>query len=350
MDRVNFHYAAPLGPLFWMATSEAVAQITRAGWPPFALKRWIPALVLGACLIAQAVVGPTKTISNNLAQADAFLEARTAKEQLISMIPSNASVVAPLPCLSHLALRDELFSLHHVLKGLRTLARSAYEPPPPTDFVLVDYNDASTFDPSAGYYHPSMRAVGGAIYPSSDRLLHAFLRQASWKVESWNSLALFTKITPPATDTTSLPSPPVLADLDAHTHLISMEKSSATLSRATPLVLRLRWKFSGEREVFPWMALRLTRGTEHFAITKGLCAPQGTGGERVYSEQWEVTPPSSIPSGEYAGEVIFFDNSKAAYQASHGPEKAPSIPVIKAIDLGVIRVEQRQPPRSGAYY
>ena len=86
-------------------------------------------------------------------------------------IPENASVTAPLPYLSHLALREELHSLHYILKGLKTLSRQPFNPPQPTEFVLIDYNDSATFDRDAGYYHPTMRTVEGQIIPSSDLLL-----------------------------------------------------------------------------------------------------------------------------------------------------------------------------------
>src|SRR5438874_7634695 len=88
-------------------------------------------------------------------------------------------------------MREKLYSLHHILKGLKTLSRSAYELPPPPDFVLIDYDDSATFDPVAGYYHPAMKTVDGRIIPSSDRLLHDFLKRSSWAVSSSNELTLF---------------------------------------------------------------------------------------------------------------------------------------------------------------
>jgi hypothetical protein len=106
---------------------------------------------------------------------------RARKDEFISAIPAKASVVAPLPYLSHLALREKLYSLHYILKGLKTLSHATYDPPPPTDFVLIDYGDSATFDAGAGYYHPQMRTKDGRIIPSSDRLLEDFLNRASWQ-------------------------------------------------------------------------------------------------------------------------------------------------------------------------
>src|SRR5664279_255498 len=92
-----------------------------------------------------------------------------------------------------MAMRAHLHSLHYVLKGLKTLSRSAYSPPPPTDFVLIDYDDSATFDAVSGYYHPAMKTVDGRVIPSSDRLLHEFLRRCSWTVLATNELTVLRK-------------------------------------------------------------------------------------------------------------------------------------------------------------
>src|SRR5213082_20549 len=115
---------------------------------------------------------------------------RARKSAFIAQIPPVSSVVAPLSYLSHLAMREKLYSLHYVLKGLKTLGRSSYQPPSPTDFVLIDYSDSATFDPGAGFYHPTMKTVDGRIIPSSDRLLHDFLKKAAWTADEQDELTL----------------------------------------------------------------------------------------------------------------------------------------------------------------
>ena len=49
-----------------------------------------------------------------------------------------------------------------------------------TDAVVIDYKDNSTFSVEAGFYHPKMRTASGDIVPSSDELLHDFLRATEW--------------------------------------------------------------------------------------------------------------------------------------------------------------------------
>ena len=172
---IYFHYAAPLLPLFWMALAESTAAVGR--WPqvPVPVRRSVPYLVIGACITAQILLGPAGEIRDTTANWFSGKQDRARKRALVNQIPPDASVLAPLPYLSHLAMREKLYSLHYVLKGLKTLSRSTYDIPPPTDFVLIDYDDSATFDAVAGYYHPTMKTVDGRVIPSSDRLLHEIL-------------------------------------------------------------------------------------------------------------------------------------------------------------------------------
>jgi uncharacterized membrane protein len=191
---IYFHYAAPLLPLFWMAAVEAIAPSEVEGAAPSApiswRRRgvslpfsWLPPAMLAACLVAQAWLGPAAAIGTQIAGWPNGRADRERKNALLQQIPASASVVAGLPYLSHLAMREKLYSLHYILKGLKTLSHASYEPPPPTDYVFIDYNDQATFDAAAGYYHPQMKTNDGRIIPSSDELLKKFLQQApGWEV------------------------------------------------------------------------------------------------------------------------------------------------------------------------
>ena len=48
-----------------------------------------------------------------------------------------------------LAAREKLVSLHHILKGLKTLSVATYTAPPPADVVVIDYADTLTFNAGA---------------------------------------------------------------------------------------------------------------------------------------------------------------------------------------------------------
>src|SRR5438046_2617942 len=169
---IYFHYAAPLLPLFWIASVEAIAASAQWKRVPSFVSRQAAWLVIVGCLAAQIWVGPLGRIVTTTADWLGAGQERARKNAFIAQIPPASSVVAPLSYLSHLAVREKLYSLHYILKGLKTLSRSSYEPPSSTDFVLIDYRDSATFDPGAGFYHPTMNTVYGRIMPSSDRLPH----------------------------------------------------------------------------------------------------------------------------------------------------------------------------------
>src|SRR6476646_6638084 len=187
---IYFHYGAPLLPLFWIASVEVIAASDHWKHVPSIVSRTTAWLVIVGCVAAQIWVGPLARIVNTTADWFGAGEERARKSAFIAQIPPASSVAAPLPYLSHLAMREKLYSLHYVLKGLKTLSRSLYEPPPPTDFVLIDYRDSATFDPSAGFYHPTMKTVDGRIIPPSDRLLHDFLKRTTWTAEPQDELTL----------------------------------------------------------------------------------------------------------------------------------------------------------------
>lgn len=331
---IYFHYAAPLLPLFWMAVVEAIARPSYWGAPAI-VRRGIPWLLISACLAAQVWLGPLgRMIATTANWFDGRAE-RAQKNAFVAQIPATASVVAPLPYLSHLAMREKLYSLHHILKGLKTLSRAAYEPPAPTDFVLIDYLDSATFDPGAGYYHPTMKTVDGRIIPSSDRLLHDFLKQCSWMANSADALTLFKQGERPVT------APPLssgnVVEIGSHTQLTSINKSGDEFSNRRPLEIRLNWKFQGERDVFPWMLLRVANDTGAASVlTKGLCAPGALTGP--HEEIWRITDARPLAPGEYRLEAIFMDNTTRAWLNTTGRAGAPSTLLAKPIPLGRIQV------------
>ena len=340
---IFFHYAAPLLPLFWIALAESAANLQRWKSVPLFLGRSVPLLVLGACILAQALLGPAHDIAATTTNWARKEQERARKSALLSQIPSDASLVAPLPYLSHLAMREKLYSLHYVLKGLKTLSREAFEPPPPTDFVLIDYDDSATFDAVAGYYHPAMQTVDGRVIPSSDQLLHQFLRRASWTASSSDELTLLRQgKAGPTVLPADLPSTQFL-QIGTGTALTSITKSGAELG-AQGLELRMSWVFQDSRDVFPWMFLKFTpRGKGDIIIVpRGLCAPEATAGP--YAESWRITE-GRIPEGHYGIEALFVDNTKRVWAAQSAPSDTQTPLLAPAISLGDLNVvAPKQPP------
>src|SRR6267142_3336377 len=211
-------------------------------------------------------------------------QTRARKQVFISQIPPDASVLAPLPYLSHLAMRENLYSLHYVLKGLKTLSRSTYSPPPPTDFVLIDYDDSATFNAIAGYYHPTMKTVDGRVIPSSDRLLHEFLRRCSWTVRATDELTQLRQGKSAGELPSSTPSSSGIVPIATCTALTGITKSTDELTEQG-LDIKMSWTFQEPRKVFPWMFLKLKSRDRQSEIilSRGLCAPEATSGPYLES-------------------------------------------------------------------
>jgi hypothetical protein len=232
-------------------------------------------------------------------------------------------------------MRENLYSLHYVLKGLKTLSRSPYTPPPPTDYVLIDYEDSATFDPIAGYYHPAMKTVDGRVIPSSDRLLHEFLQQGSWVIRAADELTLLRQGKSAGELPISPSSPAETVEVGTGMTLTSITKSGTELTDQGILVT-MDWNFQEPREVFPWLFLKLTPHDpkNEIIISRGLCAPEATSGP--YRENWLITPSKRIPSGDYRVEAFFVDNARRTWATKSGQTDAAVL--CPPIPLGELRV------------
>jgi hypothetical protein len=334
---IYFHYAAPLLALFWIALAEGVAGIDRWTLVPVSIRRSLPFLVIAACVAAQILLGPAGDIAATTANWSGEEQTRARKRAFISQIPLDASVLAPLPYLSHLAMRENLYSLHYVLKGLKTLSRSTYSPPPPTDFVLIDYDDSATFDAAAGYYHPTMKTVDGRVIPSSDQLLPEFLQRCSWTVRASDELTLLRQGKSVEELLPSTPSSGVIGEIATGTTLTGIMKSANELS-GRGVEIKMIWNFQEPREIFPWMFLNLTPRDHRngIIISRGLCAPEATNGP--YQENWRITPSRHIPEGDYEVEVLFVDNARRVWAAKSDQPDALAPLLSPPVPLGELRV------------
>jgi uncharacterized membrane protein len=307
------HYPAPILPLFWIAAVEALRRL-RA-------QTAIAAAVLAACVLAHLRFGEARSVAAQLPGLGAILEEREWKAQMIADIPDDAAVTAGLCFLPHLAKRERLVSLHHILKGLKTLSVSAYTPPPPADVVIIDYADTLTFSTVAGYYHPWSRLDGGGFVPSSDRLLHEYLRQVSWRAQAKNSLTVLRRGAPPggfAADDNPL-------KIDDQTTLAGIQ---VTKRLPGAVQFRLAWEFSGERKKFPWLMLVLSDGRQLYPFLKGACALEAGAGKHV--EEWSVVFPSWMQPGYHTVFAQFFDGNEAAWQKKLPPnDTAYTLTLIK---------------------
>jgi hypothetical protein len=291
---IHFHYAAPLVPLFWLGAAEASRPMRHRR-----LVAW--SIVLG-CLLAQLWSGTVSELTDEIREVKRYASEREWKAQQLARIQADqsASVLAGNPYLSHLAMRPALYSLHHILKGLQTLSRRRYEPPPATDYVLIDAGDDSTFSKASGFFHPAMRTVNGEIVPSSEALLHEFLAAAEWETRTVNSLSLLHRIESPARDNRSAfknePEEPLkLIAADAHVTASGLN-----------LEITTRWELAVPRKKFRW--LKLLASSEAggaFEIVRGIIAPEVSG--PTAEEHWSVHLPPELAPGEYKLRLVVFD-------------------------------------------
>ena len=296
------HYPAPFLALFWIAAAESLTK--------FRTQTAIAAAVLLACVAAHFRFGAAHELASEIPGLSATLEEREWKAQMIADIPDDASVTAGLGFLAHLAKRENLISLHHILKGLKTLSIAAYEPPPPGDVVVIDYADTLTFNTFAGYYHPWSHVDATHSIPSSDRLLHDYLSQAQWRVQSTNSMSVFRRdkpfiLRPAANKPIQLVEGTTLDDV--------------RVIRQFPGAwqIRMTYEFSGERKRFPWLMLVMSDGQHLFPIIKGICAPEA--GDGTYTEEWTVLFPNWMHAGYHSGFAEFYDGNQAAWDKKMPP-------------------------------
>ncbi len=309
------HYPAPFIPLFWVAAAETVSQ--------FRAQKTVAAVLLAACLLAHFHWGAAPHLVREIPQLANTLEEREWKAQMLRDIPLTASVTAAVPYLSHLATREQLVSLHHVLKGLKTLSTATYIPPPASDVVLIDYADTYTFSTVAAYYHPRMKTDLDNEVQSSERLLHDYLLRENWRSRSRNSVTLLTRGEP-------APVPP-----DGATPIVfddTTTLSSMQLVRDLPglMQFRLGWQFTGERTRFPWMMLVLSDGEHLYPFVKGACAIDA--GPGAAGEEWTFVFPGWMRPRFYSAFVLFYDGNEAAWKRKFPPDD-PTF-VIKQLDLG----------------
>lgn len=329
------HYAAPLLPLVWVAACEAVAGVTARG-----AQKALACGMICACVATQLWLGPVRGL---LYPGPGLASETGAAEAALASVPANASVAAGLPFLSHLAQRDSLVSLHHIIKGLKTLSLKPYYPPEPAEVVIVDYADTATFDAEAGYYHVQMRVVGGLIVPTSDQLFNTYLRRATWDVESCNSFTVFRRratspvsiITAGAPSQEPIPEGPLINRIDPATTLINI---IATPQENGRLKVESLWRFTGERKTVPWMELEIApiRGKSRMEFVRGLCVPEAWANGVDWTDRWTVAFGDDLPPGEYQLVAVFFDNARLLWDRRKNPAAKPDYTV--RVNLGTVRV------------
>lgn len=288
---IHFHYAAPLVPLLWLGAAEAASALF---WRDI-LAGWIAV----GCVIGQLWFGPIREVWHTVTGAGDALWASEWKKAMLAVVEKDASVSAGIPYLSHLTNRHRLYSLHHVLKGLKTLSRTEYKPPGEIDAVVMDTADRATFDPAAGFFHPQ-RMLGDRVLPASDLLLHNFMGQHPWHMVARNELTVFLAGAVPGKKEVE----GMGRALDDH-HTFTAFYGMPPLA-GDAMLFRFHWEIKPRRQSLLAASLYL-EGKEgrRFWIRKGFIAP-GVESGRV-TETWAIRPPPSVPLGKYRVNLLIHD-------------------------------------------
>ncbi len=302
---IHYHYAAPLLPLLWLGAAEAASALfwrdVLAGW------------VAVACAACQLLFGPLRctskpkifagtgpTVWGTIAGSGTAQWARDWKSTMLSVVSPGDSVTSCIAYLPHLTNRERLYSLHHVLKGLNTLSRTEYKPTTGMDTVIIDTADRSTFDATAGFFHPQKRVADNRVVPASDLLLHQFMSQQPWHTIARNELTIFLKGAPP-------PAQPLSGEgrkLDDFHTLVAFTGMPPLAGDS--MLFSFSWELKPQRQslLSASLYLRAADGALYF-IGKGPIAPGIESGR--YTEGWAVRPPPSLPRGKYTGILLIFD-------------------------------------------
>lgn len=342
---ISNHYPAPLIPIFWLASVEALAWL-RLKWPgkPVGHAAWG---MLAACAALTFVIGvPTRAMTDALVVPDhqGRLEAATRRD-LIRRIQPADSVFAPLPYQSHLANRRELYSSHLLLKGLNTLSNSRWEPPASTDVVIMDYADLATFNVPSGYYHARLFGKDGSFVPSSDELFAQWMQRQTWEVYQVNELALWRRRGP---DSEIIDGPQ--AELGAVGRYRLIDKAFPDkIGPNIPSRANLLWSITPPPEgvkgdlTIPWADLLLFPANQPpgaappFKIIKGWCLPEERL-NRVQDEDWYLLAPSNILPGKYHAVLDVYDRRAREFPGILRDPKAMAAQGVSAasfqVDLG----------------
>jgi uncharacterized membrane protein len=289
--QINLHHGLPLLPLMWIAATEAAARLF---W-----RDAVATYIIAACVVVQLWFGPLRAIGRTISTAGPEWQKSRVHADLLATVSPGDSVTASFGFLPHLAKRDDLQSLHLVSQGMKTPGGIRYIPRA-ADHVLVDYSDQATFSREAATFHPKLRTANGEIVPSSDELMHRWLRENHLSASTfWDSCAHFFRSEP---ERASL-STATAKRVDEKTQLIAVEHEKPAIGEL--LKLKLTWEFGEAREFFPWVKLALSAShIETYLVAKGPVLPGAEGGQ--FSEVWTIKN-AGVPPGKYKAWLLIQD-------------------------------------------
>jgi hypothetical protein len=189
-----------------------------------------------------------------------------------------------------------------------------------------------------------MQTKDGRVVPSSDQLLRNFLKPTRWESSSTNELTIFRQDPQAKEDIIRsgngwAAQPEEILTTARGVQMRQITSDGHVISASEKANIDIIWTFTGERDLFPWLVLRLKSATDGrtFQITRGLCTPERS--DPLVYEKWEISNAAELPPGRYAAEAVFVDNAKREWMRTTGQGTMTSALIFQPISLGEIVVE-----------
>jgi uncharacterized membrane protein len=357
---VDHHYAAPILALWFAAAVEALVWLRNLRNPqsPFRIPHLAWLLPACAVLTIFLVRLPNKV---RLIYQSTFAEGRLSVEKRHELLkdvrPQDRVFIGP-PYMSHVAERDGLYSLQLLMKGSVTLGTAPYDPPKDSDFIVIDHQDISIFALIASFFHgPLYYEEDGTRIPGSDTILHNLMRGDRWittrGVNEWSAYRRLApgEAEPPNRFMPNLqPGKGVRVAPGSVLHFAEPRKR--VLKRGEVLDLGMLWEFPEERDVIPWMWVRLEPATPEnppgleakgYRITRGMVLPQGYNNGMLWRDLWQMDPAVwNLPPGTYRLKLGFQDQAAvlaSGRQAMKTGRSNAADAYLYSTDLGEIVLE-----------
>lgn len=338
---VDHHYAAPLLPLWFAAAVEALLWL-RARLPRNEVPiRYLPLACAVLTVLTLFLVRTPQNVwaLNKYGWVPGRLKVEDRHEMLKSVRPDDNVFIGP-PYMSHVAKRDKLYSLQLLTKGSITLGITPYIPPTDCNFLVIDHLDISIFSLKASFFHGPLRYPDGTEIAASDAILHKLLREGDWVTEQCvNEWSSYRRLKP------GEPEPPnrfmpITGDEKNRVPIVKgsvlhfAEPRQRELPRTGVLDIGLLWEFPEEREIIPWMWLRLeplvgVDDGKGYPIVRGMVLPQGYNNGKLWRDIWRADLSVwNMPPGRYRLVLGFEDESSVV--ALHRRKQADPNSVTRA--------------------
>jgi len=286
---IYYHYAAKLIPFLFISAIYGLRFLLKSRF--MNRRQWsLVGVLLTVSIVSNLHFGLLVKMFPRFSRYYTMEDIDYRKQDLIDLIPKDASVVATFEFLPQLSQRERVFSFHHVYTSRYTLSDKEYILPEDVDYALIDFNDPLTF--SAFYM------------PERYRNLQNFFGTKEWGlITAVDNIALFKKghetdlkLYSPLEEFT--PSIPVRLFVEKN---IGMEYNIANrkVRPGESVFLKFTWECLREVDKDYWVALKVVdkggnviHGYNHPVCYRIYPTNKWKKGDILSENCWMLIPPS----------------------------------------------------------